>query len=273
VGHLARASVAVATVVVIGVAAAISPAVGGAAGGEASAVVSVGTGEPPAEFSFGISPTSLPPADPGATSLDLAIEESRSAAAGTAVGLSEAKIGLDRSIQFDPRELPDCHRLLQIDLGPDRCHGDVVGQAEADVEVAYPEGVPIELTGRGPIYNDGVHPRGTQLIVDIPIEPMPGVLRLVVPVERVKHGRIGSEATIKVPMIAGGSGSLRDLRLELRRGFNRDGERVGYVDAECRDGKLAAWLSAVFRDGTTGQQEPAVRACRASGHAGLRTGG
>jgi hypothetical protein len=253
-------------VVAIGSTAALAPAVVNAAGGETPVTVTVGD-ESPAIFSFGISPELLPASDPGATKLRIHLEESGFFGPGTPPGIEEARIGLDRSIRFEPGTLPVCRwpaveSGVQIQAaGPEECSGAVVGRAEATVVFAYPESPPIRIPIKGKIYSGGVRHGTTYLMVELPVGPiLNGTVRLIVPVRPVGVGRIGSEATIRMPNLGEGAGRLLKLDLELKRGFDQNGERSGFVTAECRDGKLAATLATVFTDGTQFAQE-SVRAC------------
>jgi hypothetical protein len=141
------------------------------------------------------------------------------------------------------------------------CRRSIVGRAEAKIMLAYPENKPITVPGRGIVYFAGDRPGGSELLVAIPFGmPMSANLDLIVPIRSVSEGRIGSEATVNVPEIASGYGLLRSLRLELGRVYSRDGERVDYVDAECRRGKLRAALSVELGDGTEARGE-SIRAC------------
>jgi hypothetical protein len=266
VGHRVGAAMTALAVVAIGSTAALALTVVGAAGGETPVTVTAGD-ESPASFSFGISPKLLTASDPGATKLQIHLEGRKFFGPGTPPGIKEAKIGLDRSIRFEPGTLPVC-RWPAVESGvqiqaaaPEKCSGAVVGGVEATVMFAYPENTPIRIPVKGKIYSGGVRHGTTYLLVELPIGPiLNGAVRLIVPVRPVGVGRIGSEATIRMPNLGEGAGRLLKLDFELKRGFDQNGERSGFVTAECRDGKLAATLAAVFTDGTQFTEE-SVRAC------------
>lgn len=266
-GRRARAVVVALTVGTIGLVAALAPAIGAADGGESPVTVQAGM-EAPAEFSFGISPMPLPASDPGATELDLAVEGSPPTNDGIPPGIKEARIGLDRSIHLEPHGPPVCRwpaieSGIQIDAaGKSECPRAFVGSAEAMIEFAFAESTPIELPSKGKVYNGGTRRGATDLLVELQVpEPIDSTLPLLVPVRPVRRGRIGSEATFTAPTLASGDGFFLSFKLDLKRGFRRqDGERGGYVTAECRDGKLAATFATVFTDGTQYAQE-SVRAC------------
>jgi hypothetical protein len=268
VGRRARAVVATLGVGMIGLTAALAPAVGDAAGGEAPVTVKVGD-ETPADFDVGISPTLLPPNEPAATEFRLSVEEHpRFFGDGVPPGITEARFGFDRSIDLEPHGPPVCRwptveSGIQIDAaGNSDCPSAVVGRAEATIEFAFAETMPINVMSRGKVYNGGTRRGATDLLVELPVTaPLDSTVRLIVPVRPVRRGRIGSEAAFTAPILAGGSGFFLSLKLDLKRGFrDQDGERGGYVNAECRDGKLAATFAAAFNDGTQYAQE-SVRAC------------
>jgi hypothetical protein len=256
----------------IGLTAALAPALGSAASGEAPVTVTV-VDEAPANFDFGISPTLLPPSDSEATELELAVEENSLAlGGGTPPGIKGAKIGLDRSIRLEAGDLPVCRwpaveSGIQIDAaGKSECPRAVVGRAESAVLVAYPENTPIRVSSKGKVYNGGTQGGLVYLLVELPMSaPISSTVRILIPVRPVRRGRIGSEAIFAAPILAAGNGFFLNLQLDLKRGFRQDGERSGYVGAECRDRKLTATLDAVFTDGIEYGQE-AVRACSAVQH-------
>jgi hypothetical protein len=256
------------TVGTIGLVAALAPVIGAAAGGEGPVTVKAGA-EAPAEFDFGISPTGLPASDPAATELRLSVEENPLFfGGGIPPGIEEARFGFDRSIHLEPHGPPVCRwptveSGIQIDAaGNSDCPRAVVGHVEATIEFAFAESTPIEVLSKGKVYNGGTWGGATDLLVELPVtEPIDGTIQLVVPVRTVRRGRIGSEATFTAPTLANGDGFFLSFKLDLERGFRRqDGERGGYVSAECRDGKLAAKFAAVFTDGTQYALAP-VRAC------------
>lgn len=258
-----RAGVALLVAGAIGLATAPGAAQGLAAGGEGP--VSVQIPEPPPSFQFEVSPKALPSGEPGAATLKFGIEEELSAAGQD--GISVATIGLDRSIGLDPLGLPACRwpaleSHIQVELTrPAECPHAIVGHAEVAILLADPDSKSLVLSSRGKVYNGGVRRGATRLMVELPLGPPMGQdLDLIVLVHHASEGRIGSEATIKIPAIAAGSAHLFELQLELGRSFMRDGERVAYVGAECRDGKLLASWSVLLTDGTKARSE-VTRAC------------
>lgn len=235
-----------------------------AAGGEVPLTAKV-EGEVPVGFSFGVTPRRLPASEGGVTRLTLDLAVTRPLYEGTWPGLAMIEIGLDRSITVEPRGLPVCHRL-GAEAGPriapvrfHACAGAVVGRVQGDVYFNYPEQSPFLASGAGRIYRAA----GKSLLLEIPLDFANESVWLVANVRPARKGGQGSEMTIKVPAISGGFGTLTHLDLELGRTFGRDGERIGYLEASCHDGRLTASQSTRLTDGTEGRSE-SVRACAAA---------
>jgi hypothetical protein len=224
--------------------------------------------ESSATLRFALTPKVLPAHGRQVPKLVLGIEEER--AEVIPPGISTATFGIDKAIELDPLGPPPCRspatQGIQVDsagAGETDCRRSIVGHAEAKITFAYPENDPITVLGRGTVYFAGDRPWGSDLFVEIPFGmPMSANLDLIVPIRSVSEGRIGGDATVKIPEIADGYGLLRSLRLELGRVFSRNGEWVNYVNAECRRGELRATLGVEFGDGTEARRE-STRTCTA----------
>jgi hypothetical protein len=261
----ARVRVVTLATMVVGLVTALAPAIGSAAEGEAPSTVAIS--EDVASLNFAVTPKRLPADLHIPATLDLGAEamETRS---GIPLGLSTMTFDLDRSIGFEPRGLPVCswpavQHHLQVDAaGPGECPRAVVGHGEAKIEFAFPENMPIKVPAPVKVYNGGIVGGALELLIEIPVaQPLDGTIRLVAPIRQVRRGRVGSEATIQIPTLSGGWGTLLDFDLELGRSFKQEGRPAAFVTARCRGGKLAAAMTAVLTDGTAAADE-SIRACR-----------
>jgi hypothetical protein len=240
----------------------------GTASGRETEVTLPTEGESSVTLQFGLTPKVLPAHGRQVPKLVLGVEEE--GAEGIPPGISTATFGIDKAIELDPLGLPPCRTPategVQVDsagAGETDCGRSIVGRAEAKIMFAYPENDPITVLGRGTVYFAGDRPWGSDLFVKIPFGmPMSANLDLIVPIRSVSEGRIGGDATVKIPEIADGYGLLRSLRLELGRVFSRNGEWVNYVNAECRRGELRAALGVGLGDGTEARGE-STRVCAA----------
>lgn len=248
---------------VVGLGAVIAPAIGSAAGGEAPTTVVIG--EEVAHLNFAVRPRRLPPDLRAPATLVLGAEAVEPWV-GTPRGLSTMTFDLDRSIAFERRGLPVCgwpavQHHLQVDAaGPGECPRALVGHGEARIEFAFPENEPIKVPAPVKAYNGGIVGGALELLIEITVPPpAEGTVRLVAPIRQVGRGRVGGEATIAIPTLGGGRGTLLDFQLELGRSFKQEGRPAAFVTARCR-GRLAAAMTAVLTDGTTATDE-SIRAC------------
>jgi hypothetical protein len=245
---------------VMGLGAALAPALGSAAEDETPRAVSIGVGAS-SSLNFGVTPTRLPPDLSTPVTLRLGMEVVPGEP-GIPPGLSTLDIGLDRSIEFEPGDLPVCRWPgVQIDALRTECPRAVVGRGQAQILVAFPENTPIRILSKVTVYNGGIVHGAVQLLIEMAIgTPVSGAVRVTVPIRRMSGGRIGSEATIQMPTIASGNGMVTELQLEIGRTFKQEGKRTGFVTAKCRDGKLVTAMTATLTDETK-TEEKSVRAC------------
>lgn len=165
--------------------------------------------------------------------------------------LREVVIDIDRQVSIDAEGLPTCgaRRLADVGSGEARrlCREAIVGHGTANVALA-PEGsvVTIPLT----FFNAGVQGDTTTVVVHslLPTEA-PEVLLATVKVNEQVKGQFGSQAVVRIPPIAGGSGALSSFSFELGRRFGYEGEKRSYLAARCHRGRLEARFSRmVFKN-------------------------
>jgi hypothetical protein len=169
--------------------------------------------------------------------------------------LREATIDFDRNVVISAKGLPVCDSRPHFDvlsLGEpiqEACGNSIVGGGKADFELAFPEAPPILSSSKLTAYNAGVK-GGTMtlyVVASIPI-PAPRTIAIQVEIERIHEGRYGLHAVAKIPVIAGGSGSLLDFRLTIKRLFNYKGSPKSYAMARCPNRQLDAKISALFKN-------------------------
>lgn len=163
--------------------------------------------------------------------------------------LREMTISLDRSVSIDSSGMPICRRSIVEERGalPAECSGAIVGGGKADFDIAFPEQPPIREESPVTVYNGGLRDGAQALYVYARADvPVPAAIVSTVEIQRVHQGRYGSQAVIKVPVIAGGSGSLLDFDLHMKRFFELKGVRQSIVQARCPDGGLSMEASQVL---------------------------
>lgn len=166
--------------------------------------------------------------------------------------LREVHVDFDKDIKVNPRGLPVC-RAGQLQARNTKaakrvCGKATVGAGLAHAGIAFPEQRPIKVRSPITIFNGGGNARRSKLLIHTFITvPVPAAI--VTQVNITKKG--GGIATVsKVPVVAGGSGSVLDFR------FNVGRARLN--TAKCPDGKFRVNAKKiVFRNEA---QEPGAAA-------------
>jgi hypothetical protein len=176
--------------------------------------------------------------------------------------LREATIDFDRNLAISAKGLPVCHSGHRDPIArgsiPKACDNSIIGGGKADFELAFPEAPLILNPSKLTVYNAGVKGGVITLVVVAPISvPVPRMIAIPVEIERIHEGRYGLHAVAKIPVIAGGRGSLLDFGLKIKRLFNYKGSQKSYAMARCPKRQLNAKISALFQNEA---HEPGVAA-------------
>lgn len=131
------------------------------------------------------------------------------------------------------------------------CRKAIVGSGKTTVRVAFPESTPFFSTGPLVLFNGGVRGGVTTMYIHAYVNvPAPTAIITPVKIQKIRKGRFGTRATARIPVIAGGSGSLIRFNLFVKRLFKRNGKRQSYLLARCATGRFFAKGTVLFRDGT-----------------------
>lgn len=155
--------------------------------------------------------------------------------------LRELVVDLDRDIAIDARGLPICQqdrRDLRRSLGQIErlCHDAIVGGGRADFEVVFPEQKPVKVSSKMVVFNDTSKGRPITLVAAAEVYfPAPTIVAMPIEISRGHTGGYGLHAVAKVPVIAGGSGSLLDFDLRIKRLFDYGQQKKSLVSARCSD--------------------------------------
>ncbi len=162
--------------------------------------------------------------------------------------LREVTIDFDRNVAISAKGLPVCHPSVEVPIRK-ACGSSIVGGGKVDFALAFPEDPPIRVPSELTAYNAGVKAGVTVLYVSafVPV-PRPNVIVTRVEIRRIHEGRYGLRAVAKIPVIAGGSGSLLDFSLRLKRHFEYRGAQRDFAMARCPDGHLDAEISTLFEN-------------------------
>jgi hypothetical protein len=167
--------------------------------------------------------------------------------------LREGVVYIDRNGAFDARGLPVC-RAGQLDARDTKaakraCGAAIIGSGEGTAEIAFPEQKPILVKSPILIFNGGVQGGTTTMFLHAFITvPTPSAIVSSFKFTRVKAGRYGLRGVAKIPVIAGGSGSITDFDFKVKRLYTYKGERKSFDLTKCPDGHIDAKGTGVFKD-------------------------
>jgi hypothetical protein len=168
--------------------------------------------------------------------------------------LRQVVVDIDKNGALYTRGLPVCRRA-QLEARDTRaakrvCGKAIVGKGRVDVQISFPE--QRSITAHSPLilFNGGSKGRKTTLFIHSFITvPVPAAIVTTVTIKKIHKGRFGFHTIARIPVVAGGSGSLLNFNFKIKRIFRYKGKRRSYISARCRDGRFQAKvLKALFRN-------------------------
>lgn len=130
------------------------------------------------------------------------------------------------------------------------CPKAIVGGGSTAVQVQFAESNPFTAKGPLVLFNGGVRGGKTKMFIHAYVNvPAPTAIVTTVTITKRRSGRYGTRAVAKIPVIAGGAGSVTDFRLNVKRNFKRGGKKQSYLVARCANGRFFADATAVFKGG------------------------
>jgi hypothetical protein len=167
--------------------------------------------------------------------------------------LREGVIYVDRNGAFDAHGLPVC-KAGQLEARDTKaaervCGAALVGSGEGMAEIAFPEQKPILVKSPILIFNGGVKGETTTMFFHAFITvPTPSAIVSSFEFSPVKGGRYGLRGVAKIPVIAGGSGSVTAFDFKIKRLYTYRGERKSFDLTKCPDGHIDVKGTGVFKD-------------------------
>jgi hypothetical protein len=153
----------------------------------------------------------------------------------------ELRFEFDHGFQLALADVPTCPSGVrsQSRTGESPCPEARVASGRSRWDVAFPGQEPVQVAGRTTAYK--IAPR--KLVFHVFLEaPVTADVFTTVELSRAPRGdRYGLRATATIPKVAGGYGSLVDLRLRFRKGL---------FSLACPQRKVQSRLTADFVDGT-----------------------
>jgi hypothetical protein len=163
-------------------------------------------------------------------------------------------IDFDRDGRLTTGGLPVCQPSLLGEVTPQearrRCPNAIVGTGSVEALIAREGQAPIRASSLLTLFN-GPRQEGHPTVLFHARTTVPGVQSFVVtiPVER-RSGAFRYRATVDVPPIAAGRGSLVHVDVEVGKRYRFRGTKRSYTSARCSDGILHTHGRFTFGDGT-----------------------
>jgi len=166
----------------------------------------------------------------------------------------EATIDFDKNGTINTTGLPVCKggqlEARDTKAAKQICGNTIVGSGTGQIEVSFPEQKPIPITAPITVFNGGTKGGKTTLFIHTFITvPAPSAVVTTVTIKKIHAGRYGLRTVSKVPVIAGGSGSVLSFDIKFGKQYTYKGKKMSYIAAKCPDGHFNANIkSAIFKN-------------------------
>jgi hypothetical protein len=165
--------------------------------------------------------------------------------------LRETVVDVDKDIKVSVKGYPVCSEreltARNTSAALKVCGNTVLGEGIAHAEIRFPEQPPIKVTSPVTVFNGGEKGGKTTLLIHTFIT-VPAPTAIVTKVTISRKGS-GLHTIAKIPVIAGGSGSVLDFSFKLGKTYSYKGKKVGYLEARCPDGAFkVAVPKTVFKN-------------------------
>lgn len=167
----------------------------------------------------------------------------------------EIVIDIDKTIHVNANGLPLC-RAGQLEARDTKaarriCGNAIVGRGTGLAEIGFPEQEPIMVSSPLTMFNGGVKGGKTTLFVHAFITvPVPAAIVTRVEITPINSGHYGLHTVSKIPVIAGGAGSVKKFKLKIDRKFTYRGKKRSYLTASCQTGRYFTKGHVLFDEGT-----------------------
>lgn len=168
--------------------------------------------------------------------------------------LLQAAIDFDRDGRLTTAGLPVCQPSLLEEVTPQearrRCPNAIVGTGRVEAMIAREGQAPTRASSPLTLFN-GPRQEGHPTVVLHARTTVPAVqnFAITIPIEK-RSGGFRYRATIDVPPIAAGRGSLVHVDVKVGKHYRFRGSERSYTSARCSDGILHTHGRFTFADGT-----------------------
>jgi hypothetical protein len=173
---------------------------------------------------------------------------------GVPPALQQLVLDFDRDGRLSTGGLPVCLPSLLEETTPaearGRCPNAIVGTGHVSALITREEGPPVPASSAMTLFN-GPRQGGSPTVIFHARTTVPATQTFVItiPIER-RHGLYSYRATVDVPLIAAGRGSLVHLDVKVGKRYRYRGSERSYTAARCGDGIFRTRGRFTFADGT-----------------------
>lgn len=167
--------------------------------------------------------------------------------------LQQVVVNFDRDGRLSTRGLATCDPSLLQEATPaearEKCSQAIVGTGHVGALIATEAGPPVYASSLLTIFN-GPRQEGHATVILHARTTVPGIQNFVitVPIER-RPGAFRYRATIDIPPVAAGRGSLTHLDVDIGRRYRFQGSQRSYISARCRHHVLSTFGRFSFAEG------------------------
>ena len=170
----------------------------------------------------------------------------------------ELRFDLDRDVSLNLGRYPaypvsaggrDIRGKVREELA--RCGSSMVGSGTIGVDVSFEEVGGFQIRRPLTVYKVRVDERPPGLIAFLEFSnPIPGEMVVPIDIAHPNHGPYGTRASMTIPKIANGAGSVTSFSFHIGKGVGYRHTRRSLVTARCSDGGLRFAALASFYDGS-----------------------
>lgn len=162
--------------------------------------------------------------------------------------LKEFILETDKNGAVNVKGLPVCKsgklQATDTNAAEKACGKALIGTGTTTAQVEFAESSPINVNSKLLVFNGGFKGGTTTLYIHAYFSaPVSGAIVTTVKIKKEHRGRYGLKSVALIPKIAGGYGSVTSFNLSITK--------KGVLTAKCPDGKLQAFGTAKFSDGTS----------------------
>jgi len=160
---------------------------------------------------------------------------------------------LDKNGIINDKGLPVCRQgQLEARTTGDAlavCKSALIGRGFATAEVEFAESAPFDAKGPLLVFNGGTRGNSTLVLIHVYASvPAPTAFITRIQIEKINKGRFGYSIKSKIPVVAGGAGSLTKFSIANKKFFTYQGNKKSYFLGKCPTGRFLAEGSVSFSD-------------------------